>query len=107
MRLHPYYPFWYQQSLAKAYTENQQYDLALAAFRDVLVRAPHLAWGHTGSALVYVRLGRVEEAKSHLDKALALDPELSLASYEAADSFYKNHKTLEAILGALRRAGLK
>ena len=107
MRLHPHYPAWYPQMLAKAYTENQQYELALAAFGDALARAPHQNWGHSGSAIVYVRLGKLEEARNHVDKALALDPKMNLETYAAADRFYKNPKTLEDILDDLRRAGLK
>jgi tetratricopeptide (TPR) repeat protein len=107
MRLHPHYPAWYPQYLGKAYTEIQQYDLALATYRDVLARAPHQDWGHLGSAIVYVRLGKVEEARSQVAKALALDPKLTLDSFAASDRFYKDPKTLEGILEDLRRAGLK
>jgi tetratricopeptide (TPR) repeat protein len=107
MRLHPHYPPWYPQLLGKAYTENQQYDLALAAFRDVLARAPHQTWGHSGSAIVYVRLGKVEEARKHVSKALELNPKMTLDSVAAADRFHKDHKTLEGILDDLRRAGLQ
>jgi adenylate cyclase len=107
MRLHPHYPSWYPHFLGKAYTEIQQYDLALASFRDVLARAPHQTWGHSGSAIVYVRIGKVEEAKRHVSKALALNPKMTLDSFAAEDGFYKNPKTLEGILEALRKAGLK
>jgi tetratricopeptide (TPR) repeat protein len=107
MRLHPHYPAWYPQYLGKALTEIQQYDFALATYRDVLARAPHQHWGHLGSAIVYVRLGKVEEARSQVAKALALDPKLSLDSFAASDRFYKDSKTLEGILEDLRRAGLK
>ncbi len=107
MRLHPHYPFWYSSHLGKAYTENQQYDLALVAFRDVLTRAGDHPWGRTGSAVVYMRLGKVDEAGNQIAKARALNPELTLASYAAADRFYKDHKILEGILDDLRRAGLK
>ena len=107
MRLHPHYPAWYPQMLGKAYTENQQYDLALAAFGDALARAPHQHWGHSGSAIVYVRLGKLEEARNHVDKALALNPELTLESYRASDRFHKDPEILERVLEDLRRAGLK
>jgi adenylate cyclase len=107
MRFHPHYPSWYPHFLGKAYTEIQQYDLALASFRDVLARAPHQTWGHSGSAIVYVRIGKVEEAKRHVSKALALNPKMTLDSFAAEDGFYKNPKTLEGILEALRKAGLK
>ena len=107
MRLHPHYPPWYPQMLAKAYTESQQYELALEAFREVLARAPHQNWGHLGSAIVYVRLSKLEEARNHVDKALALNPKMNLDTFAASDRFYKNPKTLEGILEDLRRAGLK
>ena len=107
MRLHPHYPPWYSHLLGKAHTENQQYDLALAAFRDVLARAPHQTWSHSNSAIVYVRLGKVEEARKHVNKALALNPKMTLNSFAAGDRFYKDPKTLEGIIDDLRRAGLK
>ena len=107
MRLHPHYPAWYSLHLGKAYTEAQQYDSALEAFKDALVRAPHQHWGHIGSALVYVRLGREQEARKQVGKALALNPELTLERFAAGDRFYQDPETLKDILEDLRRAGLK
>jgi tetratricopeptide (TPR) repeat protein len=107
MRLHPHYPAWYPHFLGSAYTEIQQYDLALATFRDVLARAPHKHWGYFGSAIVYVRLGRVEEARKQVQKALELEPKLTLESYAVSERNHKDPETLEGILDDLRRAGLK
>ena len=107
MRLHPDYPAWYPTYLGKAYTQTQQYDLALSVFRDVLARAPHQYWGHFGSAIVYVRLGNLEEARRQLEKALALDPKLTLEGYAVSERNHKDPETLEGILEDLRRAGLK
>jgi adenylate cyclase len=107
MRLHPHYPAWYPQYLGNAYTQTQQYDLALSGFRDVLARAPHQYWGHFGSAIVYVRLGNLEEARRQLEKALALEPKLTLEGYAVSERNHKNPETLERVLEDLRRAGLK
>jgi adenylate cyclase len=107
MRLHPHYPAWYPHWLGKAYTAIQEYDLALAAFRDVLVRAPHQDWGHLESALVYVRLGKIEDARRHMSKALALNPKLSLENVKAVQRAHKDPQMVEGILEDLRRAGLK
>ena len=107
MRLHPHYPAWYPQYLGNAYTQTQQYDLALSEFRDVLARAPHQYWGHFGSAIVYVRLGNLEEARRQLEKALALEPKLTLEGYAVSERNHKDPETLEGILEDLRRAGLK
>jgi adenylate cyclase len=106
-RLHPYYPAWYSYFLGRAYTEAQQYDLALAEFKDVLVGAPHQTWGFTGLAVVYMRLGKVEEARNQVIKAQALNPDLSLELYAAGEKFYKDPEILKAILDDLRRAGLQ
>jgi adenylate cyclase len=106
-RLHPYYPAWYSYYLGRAYTEAQQYDLALAEFKDVIVRAPHQTWGFTGLAVVYMRLGKKEEAKTQVVKAQALNPDLSLEWYKAGENFYKDLEIIKAILDDLRRAGLK
>ena len=107
MRLHPDYPAWYPTYLGNAYTQTQQYDLALSVFRDVLARAPHQYWGHFGSAIVYVRLGNLEEARRQLEKALALEPKLTLEGYAVSERNHKDPETLEGILEDLRRAGLK
>jgi adenylate cyclase len=107
MRLHPYYPAWYPHFLGKAYTEIQQYDLALSAFRDVVLLAPHQTWGLTGSAVAYVRLGRMEDARNQVAKALALEPKLTLESYLVGDRNHKDPETLKGILDDLRRTGLK
>jgi adenylate cyclase len=106
MRLHPHYPAWYPHFLGSAYTEIQQYDLALATFRDVLARAPHKHWGHFGSAIVYMRLGRVEEARKQVQKALALEPKLSLESYAVSARNHKDPEILAGMLDDLRKAGL-
>jgi TolB-like protein/cytochrome c-type biogenesis protein CcmH/NrfG len=106
MRLHPHYPPWYSHYLGRALTENQQYDLALEAFKDVLARAPHQSWGLIGSALVFMRLGRIEEAARQVAKALEVNPELTLANFAAGDRFHKDPETQERILDDLRQAGL-
>ncbi len=106
IRLHPYYHAWYSQYLGMAYTETEEYDLALSAFDDVIAKAPHQTWGFVWSAVVYIRLGQEEKAKSQIVKALTLDPELSLEKLSGGN-FYKNPKTWERITEDRRQAGLK
>jgi tetratricopeptide (TPR) repeat protein len=89
-----------------AYTETQEYDLALSAFDDVIARIPHQAWGFSWSAVVYMRLGQKEKAKSQIIKAVTLKPELTLESFSERGIFYKNPKTWERMLDDLRKAGL-
>jgi len=49
----------------------------------------------------------MEEARQHVNKDLALNPEMTLDTFVTGDSFYKDPKRLEDILDDLRRAGLK
>jgi hypothetical protein len=81
--------------------------LAVSSFKDVITRAPHQHWGHLGLATVYVRLGKMEKAAIHVNMALELDPEMSLAKFAAGDRFYRDPEILEGILNDLRQAGLK
>jgi adenylate cyclase len=106
-RLYPHYPAWYALNLGKAYTEMNQYDQALEAFIDCINRAPHQTWGFIGFAVVYKRLGKVEEAKNQVAKVLELNPELTLEIYAESDRFYKDPQILKNIMEDLRRAGLK
>lgn len=106
IRLHPYYHAWYSHYLGMAYTETEEYDLALSAFDDVIAKAPRQTWGFVWSAVVYIRIGQEEKAKSQIVKALILDPELSLEKLSGGN-FYKNPKTYERITEDRRRAGLK
>ena len=106
MRLHPNYHFWYSVYLGSAYIETQEYDLALSAFDDVIARATHHTWGFYLSAVVYMRLGRKEKAKSQIVKALALNPELTLESLSGGN-LHKNPRTWERVMDDLRQAGLK
>jgi TolB-like protein/class 3 adenylate cyclase/cytochrome c-type biogenesis protein CcmH/NrfG len=104
--LQPNYHAWYSQYLGMAYTESQEYDLALSAFEDVTIKAPHQTWGFLWLAVVYIRLGREEKAKKQIVKAMAVNPELSRESLSAAN-FYKNPKTWERLMEDRRQAGLK
>jgi len=92
--------------LGMAYTETQEYDLALSAFEDVTVKAPHQTWGFHWLAVVYIRLGREEKVKRQIVKAIAVNPELSLKSLSAAN-LYKNPKIWERVMEDCRQAGLK
>ena len=106
IRLQPYYQAWYSQYLGMGYTETEDYDLALTAFDDVLIKAPNQNWGFVGSAVVYVRLGQPEKAKSQIAKAMVVDPELCLEKLSGGN-FYKNPETWERIIKDRRKAGLK
>jgi hypothetical protein len=49
----------------------------------------------------------LEEARRQLEKALALEPKLTLEGYAVSERNHKDPEILEGILEDLRRAGLK
>jgi hypothetical protein len=70
------------EALARAYYNSGQHERARAAFEQLLQIDPSAHYGHYGLAQSLKKLGRREEAGTHLRLAVALDPSSSL--YRAA-----------------------
>jgi adenylate cyclase len=82
MRLTPYYPAWYLSILAQSYEMAGRYEEALAAYKQLLDRsrkgeAPAL-WSHTGLVVLYMELGRQEDARAHAAEVMRINPNFSL-----------------------------
>jgi len=110
MRLTPYYPAWYLSILARSYLMAGRYEEAVAAYRGVLERSrkgevPPL-WAHMGLAMLYIELGREEEARAHAAEVMRIDPNCSLEVWKKSQ-LYKDPAHLERQLQALQKAGLK
>jgi adenylate cyclase len=63
-----------------------------------------IALAQTGFAVVYVELGRVEEARALVAKALKANPDLSLKRFKGPP--YKDPVYLQRLIENLRKAGL-
>ncbi len=70
------------ESLARARFNAGQHALALEAFEELLVIEPASAYGHYGLGQSLKKLGRPDEARTHLRLAVALAPDSPL--YRAA-----------------------
>jgi adenylate cyclase len=109
MRLSPYRPAWYLMMIDDAYRMAGRYEEALAIGKQHLNRSlqgecePFTA--HMGLAATYVGLGRIEEARSHVEKLLKIMPDLSVDKARKMFSF-KDPAHVARCLDALRRAGL-
>lgn len=66
------------EALARAYFNSGQHDLAREAFERLLAIDPSAPYGHFGLGQSLKKLGRREEAGTHLRLAVALAPESRL-----------------------------
>jgi TolB-like protein/DNA-binding winged helix-turn-helix (wHTH) protein len=105
MRLSPIYPDWFLSELARAYFLLGRYEQAIEALQRRLQHDPN-----SGEALILLAAsesaaGRLDNAKTALDKFLAPRPAYTLRHY-ASGEFFKNPEDLNRVLAALRKAGL-
>ncbi len=70
------------EALARAYYNSGQHDRAAEAFASLLEVDPSAHYGHLGLGLSLERLGRLNEARTHLRLAVAMNP--SNATYRRA-----------------------
>lgn len=112
MRLHPYYPEWYIISLAMSYYYLGRYEDAIAVTERCLQLSESRGggsgvWGsHIILALNCVRLGRMEEARAHVEEVLQINPDYSF-KWDRQWSFYKDPALLQRQFDDLRKVGMK
>jgi adenylate cyclase len=110
MRLDPYYPNWYLMRLGMCYRMVGMYEESVAALKEGLQRfrkggaAP---WdrGYLYLAATYSMMGRMDEARDYVSKALEFNPKMSADAWRKRLQ-YKDPQHTERILDALRKAGL-
>jgi adenylate cyclase len=109
MRLDPHYPFWYRFRLATAYRLLGRYGDALSILEPRMKRSEKAKRagfiGYMELATNYAMMGRMEEARASVARALELNPKISIESWRKA-MLYKDLEYTERILEALRKAGL-
>jgi tetratricopeptide (TPR) repeat protein len=101
MRMNPRHPSWYWQVLGFAYYELGQYKEALATLKQ-----DNKPWfkTHRTLAAVYVRLGRLAEARAEVSKMFEKNPHYTLKSenYEP----YKDETRRQLLISDLLKAGV-
>lgn len=61
--------------LALTLQQKREFNQALEAYQKALSLSPRIAIGHAEMGLMLVEMGRVAEARSHLERAIELDPD--------------------------------
>lgn len=104
MRLDPNHPDWFKWGLAWAQLANGDCDLALPTMLS-MAKIPN--WARRTLAVIYVCLGRQEEAEAAIAKFLEASPESTIGGFrDKSQRKYKDPADLEPYLDALRTAGL-
>ena len=106
LRLDPFPLHHTYSQLCIAYRCLGRYEEAVAACEKAVQLAPDSAIRYMSSAIVYSLAGHDEEARAAVQEALRLEPKMSIA-FIAKTAPYKRQEDLDAVLDALRKAGLK
>jgi adenylate cyclase len=106
IRLNPFPEYWYFHNLGRCYGLKGEYKKALAEFKKAQQLAPGNFVSQLGITTMYSLLGRKEEALEAAKKVMEMNPYFSVDSSSNVLP-YKNKADLEAILNAMRKAGLK
>ena len=99
--MNPRHPSWYRHILGFAYYEVGQYKEALATLKQDNKPSYEV---HSTLAAVYVRLGRLEEARAEVSKLLEKNPHFTLKSLNNRP--YKDENRRERLINDLRKAGV-
>ena len=110
MRLHPFYPHWYLSRLGMCYRMIGRYEESVAALEESLKRNKEeggpMDRMYLYLATTYSMMGRVEDARDLVEKALEYNPKMTIESWRVRLFQYKDPSNIERILDALRKAGL-
>jgi adenylate cyclase len=106
VRLDPYPPGMVFRWMGSAYAAVGRLDEALRTYQKALAVNPTDIFTHLGLAMVYVELGREEEARGEAKEVLRLHPKFSLEHYAKAFTF-KDQAFVDRRIELLRKAGLK
>jgi adenylate cyclase len=105
MRLNPYdYEFLHHLGVAHALTGRLEE--AIPAFKCVLIRNPDFPETHLVLAIIYIALGREEEARAQAAEVLRINPNFSLETLRQTVPMI-DQEGVEPFRDALRKAGLR
>lgn len=102
--LNPLHPGWYWFPYAIHHYKNDDYEQALSYAQRI--NMPGFFWDHTFLAMILGQLGRINEAKTHLEKALTLNPALATTAYDTYMVIMQNPELVKKCLAGLEKAGL-
>jgi adenylate cyclase len=106
VRLNPFPPFGYYNSLSGAYRVAGQHEEAIAAAKQAVQRGPQNIFTHIALAAACSTIGRDLEAQAAAAEVMKINPKFSLEQYSKT-LYFKNKTDTDRTIEALRKAGLK
>ena len=107
IRLNPFPPAFYLNSLGWAYRKAGQYEDAIKALKRARTIRPKFYIAHLILISNYSRLGRDSEANAAVKEFLSLYPEFAITESLAKGGFDKDRADWDLFVADLRKAGLK
>jgi TolB-like protein/class 3 adenylate cyclase len=106
-RLSPFdqYTFLYAGNIAVGHLVARRFEQAIEWADRALHEQPRMVATMRGKAVALAHLGRLDEARAELSRALAIDPKLTIAGFRAYFHFLAP-EVLELLVTGLRLAGL-
>lgn len=101
MRQNPYHPNWYWNILGRCYHTAKNFEEAVSALERI--RTPQF-WHHAYLAACYSELGRSDKAAIHLEAALSLNSNFTIAEFSTALP-YRDEQVLREFIAGFQRAG--
>jgi len=106
IRLNPVHPAHYLWFMGHAYYLMRQHENAIEMFGRAFSLNPDWWPSHVFSAICFVEMGRIDDARASAEKVLELQPTFSV-EYWVPNMPYKNQGDIDRWADGLRKAGLK
>jgi len=105
IRLDPYPPAVTFRHLGMCYRHVGRYEEAITAYKKALHKNPDDIFTHIDLAVIYVKLGREEEARTEAKEVIRIHPKFSIAQYTKGEHI-KDLPRLDEYIECMREAGL-
>jgi adenylate cyclase len=94
--------------LGDAYVRMGQFEEAVSAYKQAILRSPDNLFAHLSLTSTYIRLGREKEGRAEAAEVLRINPKFTLDNHsKALISFVPSQSILDGYIERLRKAGLK
>jgi len=105
MRLNPIPPSWYFANLGGVYRDTEQYEKAIIEYKKAIQQQPDNMFAHLSLAVIYVRLGQVEDAQTEAAEVLRINPKFSVERY-IKNIRIKDQAAKQRYIDGMRKVGL-
>jgi adenylate cyclase len=106
MRLNPFAPVWYYMNLGESYHMLGRYEDAIAQYRKSLALSPNSTPTYRSLCVVYMEMGKEDEARAAAVEVMRINPKFSLDSHAKTLQAYKNQDYIRRRVESLRKAEL-